>query len=229
MDNTSEEKTDLRPLQVESLGRLMAGFSHDMKNHLGIIRESNGLIGDVVEFGGIQGEEATLQRLKNAVDSIERRVVIAAEMLHHLSSFAHRSDTPLSSFHINDLLVEVRAFLDRFSRLKQVETGFTPGKDIPPIYSSPSLLHHLVYRLYMFCLEHTDAGGALDLETRWKNDRVEICFLLKGVAALQDEAEHPFPPLSSALEELAAAISVDKLDGTDTRITLAVPSLAQNN
>lgn len=73
----------------------MVGFGHNMKNYLGIIRESNGLIGDLVTMGSFSENEVSLERLQKAIDSIERRVVIAAQSLHHLSGFAHRSNMPL--------------------------------------------------------------------------------------------------------------------------------------
>lgn len=74
MDAMTENS--IRQEQVESFGRLMAGFSHDMKNHLGIIRESNGLMGDIIEMGGLGNDETSVERFKKSISAIERRVVI---------------------------------------------------------------------------------------------------------------------------------------------------------
>ena len=78
---------DLRQDQLESFGRIMAGFSHEMKNHLGIIRESNGLVEDYLAMVGCNGDAKMMARLEKALATVERRVVVAANMLHHLSGF----------------------------------------------------------------------------------------------------------------------------------------------
>ena len=71
-----------------------------------------------------------------------------AELYRHLSSLAHRSDEPLSFFHVNELLQEATAFLSRFSRLREVEQEVSLGEGISPIYSEPSLVLHILYRLH---------------------------------------------------------------------------------
>ena len=74
MDATTENS--IRQEQLESFGRVMAGFSHDMKNHLGIIRESNGLMDDIIAMGGCGEDETSVERLRKSISAIERRVVL---------------------------------------------------------------------------------------------------------------------------------------------------------
>ena len=163
MDATTENS--IRQEQLESLGRMMAGFSHDMKNHLGIIRESNGLMDDIIAMGGCGEDEASVERLRKSISAIERRVVIAANMFHHLSGFAHRSDTPYSSFQINDLVTEECVFLERFSRLRQIDVSLELGEGLAAIYNDPALLQHVVYRVYLLCLDQLDSGRSLIIIT----------------------------------------------------------------
>lgn len=216
-----KEQMDLHASQMESMGRIIAGFSHEMKNHLGIIRESNGLVGDVLEFQGMPSDEKTLKRLQAAVDTIEKRIVIAAEMLHHLSSFAHRSDTPLSSFHINDLLTELCTFLERFSRLQQVHLVFAPGGDIPPIYTNPSLVHHVLYRLFMFCVQRLAPESILRLETTAEAHGIGVKFILP------ETEPGGFTPIFEELEEaraqLKATLKEESHDAGNVCCTLSIP------
>ena len=90
----AKTENTIRQQQIESFGRLIAGFAHDMKNHLGIIRESNGLMDDLIAMGTLDEDDKMVERLKKSIVAIERRVVISANMLHHLSGLAHRPDTP---------------------------------------------------------------------------------------------------------------------------------------
>ena len=174
MDAMTENS--IRQEQVESIGRLMAGFAHDMKNHLGIIRESNGLMDDIIAMGTLGEDERSVERLKKSIAAIERRVVVAAKMFHHLSGLAHRPDTPYSSFLINDLIEEEYIFLERFSRLKQINVVFDFAEGLAAVYSDPSLLQHIIYRVYSQCLELLENDQTLTIITAQDENNVVITF-----------------------------------------------------
>ena len=222
-DAATENK--IRQEQVESFGRLMAGFSHDMKNHLGIIRESNGLMDDLLSMGVMAEDDPTLARLKKSIAAIERRVVMAANLYHHLSGLAHRPDKPFSSFQVNDLIVEECTFLERYSRLKQVEMTLEPGEGVAALYNDPALLQHVFYRLYMVCLEQLDAGQGLVILTSQDGGYAVITFRLVGISQVSIES----------LSDTQVPAAVDKLKGTLAMggntdeyadIVLKVPSLS---
>ncbi len=164
MVEKSEERK-LREQQLESYGRLMAGLSHDLKNHLGIIRESGGLIDDMMEIHGKSLPPALAERLQKMTATIEKRVKVAADMLHHLSSFAHRADSPESSVLLGDILREEAVFLQRFAKMKQVELHIEAEEEIA-LVTSPTLLHHLIYRVFLFALEQLQAGERLTIAVK---------------------------------------------------------------
>lgn len=217
-------ENSIRQEQAESFGRLMAGFSHDMKNHLGIIRESNGLMGDLVEMGGLAENEMLAERFKKSISSIEKRIVIAAEMLHHLSSFAHRSDTPCSSFQVNDLITEEHTFLQRFSKLQQINVTLELGEGLSAIYNDPSLLQHIFYRMYILCLEQLSPSQNLLIVTRQKEKNVEIIFRLPD--SLQPTPEvFSNNTLQAAINKLQGGLQVGAVSKAQADISLTIPSL----
>ena len=222
MDDAIENT--IRQEQAESFGRLMAGFSHDMKNHLGIIRESNGLLSDIIEMSGLDENVLPLERLKKTISSIEQRVVIAADMLHHLSAVAHRSDKPLSSFQVNDVITEEHTFLKRFSRLQQIKVSLELGEGLPSIYNDPSLLLHVFYRMYILSLEQLSPGQELMIITRQKEKMVEIIFRLP-------DSLHPAPEVFSnntietAVNKLQGALQIGDDSKAQAEISLTIPSL----
>ena len=222
MDAVTENS--IRQEQAESFGRLMAGFSHDMKNHLGIIRESNGLMSDLVEMGGLAENEMSVERFKKAISSIERRIIVAADMLHHLSSFAHRSDTPCSSFQVNDLITEEHTFLERLARLQQINVTLELGEELSSLYNDPALLQHVFYRMYMLCLEQLSPGQNLMIVTRQKEKIVEIIFRLP-------DSLHPTPKVVSnntiqeAINKLQGTLQIGVDSKGQADISLTIPSL----
>lgn len=224
MDDVTENS--IRQQQAESFGRLMAGFAHDMKNHLGIIRESNGLMSDIIEMSGLDENEFPLERLQKAMSSIEKRVVIAAEMLHHLSAVAHRSDRPHSSFSINDIITEEHTFLARFSRLQQIKVTLELGEGLSSVHNDPSLLQHVLYRMYIFCMEQLAVGEELAIISRQKQKSVQIVFRLRGTANLNLE-ESAYNAAHAAINKMEGSLETagDTTDQTDIIIT--IPSITQ--
>jgi len=222
MDTKTENS--IRQEQVESTSRLMAGFSHDMKNHLGIIRESNGLMSDLIEMGGFSDDEILTKRLEKSISIIERRIVIAADMLRQLSCFAHRSDTPLSSFNINDLIAEEFTFLERFSRLKQINVTLEPGEGLFSIHNEPSLLQHVLYRLYVLCLEQLSTGHSLVIITRQNEKNTKIIFRLIGISQIYFENLFNKNMLA-AVKKLEGTLEKGEKTKDYADIILAIPSL----
>lgn len=218
-------ENSIRQDQIEAFCRLMAGFSHDMKNHLGIIRESNGLMGDIIEMGTLGEDEASLERLKKSISAIERRVIIAANMFHHLSGFAHRADAPCSSFQVNDLITEECVFLERFSRLKQIELVMELEEGLPAVYNDPSLLQYVLYRLYTQCLEQMEGGHSLVIITGKEGKNVVITFRLLETPQMQVEKVFD-DTLLAAVEKLNGTLEPGESAENHSEVRLIISSLS---
>ncbi|WP_041916383.1 sensor histidine kinase [Desulfocapsa sulfexigens] len=224
MDANTENS--IRQEQIESFGRLMAGFAHDMKNHLGIIRESNGLMGDILEMGVLGGDAKMLERLKKSIDAIERRVVISANMMHHLSGLAHRPDHPFSSFLINDVIKEEYVFLERFSRLKQINIVMELQEMLPAVYNDPSLLQHVVYRIYSQCLELLESGQSLSIVTEVEGNRAVLVFRFPFGVSVTDGETLLHTTLLSAVEKMEGTLTIKDKNKDGMEIRLGIPSLS---
>lgn len=222
MDAITENR--IRQEQVESFGRLMAGFSHDMKNHLGIIRESNGLMGDLLSMSDLGGDVVLQERLQKAIGAIENRVQLAAHMLHHLSGLAHRPDIPLSSFQINDIINEECVFLERFTRLQKVSLALELQEGLPSLYSDPALLQHVIYRIFMLILAGIDDGGSLTILTEHSDSGVFLVFRAAGPGKLEGVIEIDATTLA-AVAKLNSA--VDVTDTPECQVQLMLESLPE--
>ena len=197
-------ENSIREEQVESFGRLMAGLAHDMKNHLGIIRESNGLMGDILSMGTLCEDATKVERLQKSIAAIERRIIISANMMHHLSGIAHRPDTAYSSFLVNDLIEEEYVFLERFSKLKQIDVVFEFGEGLPAVFNDPALFQHILYRLYTLCLEQLLSGQQLVIKTDSHENGVKVILRLVGNSKVS----------LSALDDTKVSTAIQKLEGT---------------
>jgi|GEM_PF-1178122 len=222
-------ENELRSLQLEFFGRILAGFTHDLKNHLAIIKESNGLISDMIDMGRITDEILAL-KLQKIATSIQNRVVLATDMATNLNGFAHRLDTPLSSFQINNLLAEELTFLRRFSRLREIELKIELHEGLPAIYSNPSLVQYVFFKLFTMALKKLKNHALLEVASGEDNGGMLITIRLSGekedfAKLLDDETmgmiREALDTLQGKVAELSQA-GAEKLE-----IGFFVPSLAK--
>lgn len=210
---TGEQEQSIRRRQMASFGRLLADFSHEMRNHLAVIQEANGLLEDILAMEETEGSPL-FSSLGDTAAQIGQRVRRSAELCQHLSGMAHRSDTPLSSFSVNELLAELVVFLERSARSRQVVLQLEPGQGIDSIYNEPALLQHVLYQLYIFSLELLRTGQTLvistaistAISTSQAKEGVAISFYLAGVPKMELDLTELSATMSAALASLAAKL-----------------------
>ncbi|MCI5219916.1 MAG: sensor histidine kinase [Candidatus Electrothrix sp. LOE2] len=206
---TGEQEQAIRRRQMASFGRLLADFSHEMRNHLAVIQEANGLLEDLLAMEETEGSPL-FSSLGDTAAQIGQRVRRSAELCQHLSGMAHRSDTPLSSFSVNELLAELVVFLERSARSRQVVLQLEPGQGIDSIYNEPALLQHVLYQLYIFSLELLRTGQTLVISTAISTSQakegVAISFYLAGVPKMELDLTELSATMSAALASLGAKL-----------------------
>jgi hypothetical protein len=167
-----------------------------------------------------------VERLQRSIAAVERRVVISADMMRHLSGIAHRPDTPYSSFLINDIIVEEYTFLERFSRLKQVTVVLEFGENLPAVVNDPALFQHIFYRVYMLCLEQLDTDQQLIIITESDGTGSVVVKLRlmgnsdAGLKTLDDTF------LSAAIQKLKGTLETGEKSSGHSDIIFTIPSIS---
>ena len=108
---------DLR--EAAFLGRITAAFTHEMKNVLAIIKESAGLMEDLLALS----QEATFpqrDRFVRCLTTIAAQTKRGVELSGRLNRFAHSPDQDIATVDLNDILEQVVFLSGRFARLKGV-------------------------------------------------------------------------------------------------------------
>jgi nitrogen-specific signal transduction histidine kinase len=175
----SQKKDRLREMQLAFVGKLMAGLSHDFKNHLAIIKELSGLIEDLFLLEE-PGHSANSERYKKILSGINERISQAAEMCRVLSRFSHHMDQPFSSLNVTNVLQEKIYLLRRFAQQKQVELVSSFDDDLPAIYNDPSLLQFAIFCILWPALETLGPGSRILITTAGKGESVEIAIQFEG-------------------------------------------------
>jgi nitrogen-specific signal transduction histidine kinase len=183
MGNKSE---DLRLQQLRFVGKILAGFTHEIKNHLAIVKESIGLMGDMMQIR--KTPESDFSQYLEIIQSIEEQIEKAIVHFRYLNRFSHRMDTPLSSFNINESLEELTALVDRFATQKRIMLEKDFKKDLPSINSSPAMLQFLVFNFLEDNMAKLDKNSSITVKTEVINDSVTIRLIPEG-NVLETETE----------------------------------------
>lgn len=184
MENNNER--DLRLLQLRFIGKILAGFTHESKNYIAIVKESAGLIGDMIQLGKKSGDES--QAYLGIIHSIEEQIEKATDLFRHLNRFSHRMDTELCTFNVNETLEELIALLTRFAHQKKISFEKDFQQDIPSINNNPSLLQLLLFHFLEEQFTRLDKDSSIMLKTSVSNASVIIKIITKGIY-LEAEAE----------------------------------------
>jgi len=193
------DNEQLRQMQLAYIGKLLANISHEFKNHLAIIRETSGLLEDLLMIEETPNA-INRERYTKIFSNITDRVAQAAEMCRHLSGFSHRMDNSLASFSISELLQEETYLLQRLARQKQVKMNLSCVESLPSIFNDPALLQFAFFCIIWTALETLENGGHISIIAResGQDGALEIVFSIEGTATKT--------PISNGWQELLPKI-----------------------
>lgn len=178
MQSNDRSEQELRLLQLHFIGKILAGFTHETKNYLAIINESVGLMGDMIQMG--KSSEQDLSEYLQIIRSVEDQIKRANEQFRALNRFAHRMDTELLSFNLNESIEELIALLARFAKQKKITLIKNFQEDLPSLYSNPSLLQFIVFSVLDEGLLKLAQDSRITIETAGVAQAVQIKIIPEG-------------------------------------------------
>lgn len=146
---------------IAFMGKITAAITHEMNNVLAIIRESGGLMEDImamskdVEFPYRDKFQTGLKRIKD-------QVVRGTELSKRLNKFAHSMDEVAASSELTDLLDHAVFLNQRFARQKQTTLGVDPNAAAEKyVKTRPFNLLQLLTACINCCLENSEPEAAI--------------------------------------------------------------------
>lgn len=191
MHSNDRHEQELKLLQLHLIGKILAGFTHEAKNYLAIINESVGLMGDMVQMG--KSSEKDLSEYLQIIRSVEDQIKRANEQFRALNRFAHRMDSELSSFNLNESIEELIALLTRFANQKKIALIKNFQEDLPSLYSNPSLLQFIVFSVLDEGLLKLEKDSRITIQTAGVDQAVQIKIIPEG-NVLEQESDVPSVP-----------------------------------
>lgn len=210
----------MKDLRLSFINRILSSYTHEVRNYLAIIKETNGLMKDVIQIGKSRAVEAKqfLGFIGCVEDQIERAVVIT----DYLHRFAHRMDCERTAVSINELIEELIALMTRLAYRRSIAFERELRGGLPSTVMNPILFHYLLFCIINSRLSCLDRNGIVRIATSFSEERLCINVSSKG-GVVQDSAVEfcSTEEIKGLAAELGAEISQD---GSD--MIIKVPILA---
>lgn len=168
--------------ELEFFGKITAGITHEMKNVLAIIKESAGLMEDIMSLSA----EASIphqDKIQNSLTKIKTQVRRGVELTNRLNRFAHSSDETPAKIDLHETAEQLIALSQRFARLKNVvlKTGSPEKSDQPmPLVTHPIQLQMALFLCIQCCLDVMPSGGEITISLEKKGAKIAIHNTCKG-------------------------------------------------
>jgi signal transduction histidine kinase len=207
------------------LGKLTAGTTHEIRNVLSVIKESAGLMGDLLDLAEAQSfphEEKFRRMITNILGQVDR----GSALVRELNILAHTTDDRLRSVDVQKVLQCLSILYARFCRSREVALTLGPSPSNAFIVTDPVVLHSAVCAVIDLLLEGAPSGSDISMTCRPGERGLEILFSLsssKGAAIEGDGREGAGEMERHALgmaELLGGALDVQVGEG---RVVLSMP------
>jgi len=133
------------------VARVTASTTHEMRNVLAIVKESAGLIEDMVHAYAKRGA-LNEERLLRAVGRIDAQVARGAEIVAHLNRFAHSLDHTRERIDLDGVVRQVAFLGERFARQGTHKIEVRPGNAGLAVEASALLLQMALFAGIECCL-----------------------------------------------------------------------------
>jgi len=207
------------------MGKITAGVTHEIKNVLAIIKESAGLMEDLI---ALSKEDSIPEREKfdRSLSRIRDQVTRGVDLSTRLNTFAHTPDEAISSVDLNAAVVQAAFLCRRFARLRGLALEARPGDDLILVKTDPLGLQMLLSVCIdlMMSVVPKDATITL-LPTGSGGKRIELAVAADGSAAnVSGEGDVRDCPGWSPALEIAGGLGVTlEASGAPPRIVIHFP------
>ncbi|MFO8175629.1 MAG: hypothetical protein R6T96_15180 [Longimicrobiales bacterium] len=179
------------------LAIMTAGATHEVRNVLAIIKESAGLIEDMVYLFEKKGK-LDREKLHRAVDRIDTQVKRGADLLTSLNRLSHTLDSDTTPLELNEEVAQVGFLSQRFARKQGHQVSVRSLDKGLPLTLNQLHLHMALFSAMDLLLETLTEGATVEMRVVERG----------GVAAVEFQGTQggESPPVGDFAEEGLAGV-----------------------
>lgn len=184
------------------LARITAGATHDLRNVLAIVKESAGLVGDLVDAAG-PGRAPDRSKIDWALDRIRLQVARGAELSTALNRVMHGLDEPEARIELEPAVEHAVLLARRLARRHECELVHVPGPVGLAVTCSGLDLSMALVGLMEWCVQRLPPSSAVEIEVEETGGGAAVRFSAAHPGTVFGDAD---PEAGHRLEQLAAWI-----------------------
>jgi C4-dicarboxylate-specific signal transduction histidine kinase len=186
-------------------GRLISLFVHELNNHLATLRESSGLVDDILQARAVSDREK-LRQLEPLVHAVEERIGHASSLVRVFGSLGSHWEGCSGSADITLAVEGLRPFFAKLARQNNLSVQSAYGRDLPPVKGSFAFLQCLLFALFENLCASLEPQTTVTISTEKAASSVIIRLTPDRVPA-EAPGKPPWP--ETAIEAVAAAMAAD--------------------
>ncbi len=165
--------------ELAFFGKIAAGVTHELKNVLAIINESNGLMADLLAMQN-QTPFVHSEKFQRSIAKIQEQVRRGVEVTSRFNGFAHSVDHPLAKVDLNVIAAQTVSLAARFARLQYVELKVAVCYHPVMLVINPFRVQMALTRAIEVFTGCMKGGGSILLQVREDPDPPGLDFYFEG-------------------------------------------------
>jgi len=164
------------------LADMTASATHEVRNVLAIIKESAGLIQDLIEMGTRTGA-VDEEKVGRAVERIELQVKRGADILTNLNRLSHTLDQERTTVDLEQEVEQIVFLSQRFARKKGHEVETEKGEEVVELVVNSLALQMALFATMECCLTELPDGSRIRVSAGRSGRDPVVEFRVEGEAA----------------------------------------------
>lgn len=174
-----------RSEKLASLGQMISGIAHEIRNPLSIIRGTVQLMKK--NFKDVDGLDEYVRIVKEQSDR-ENNVI------QELLDYARPAKQQLLKLDINSLIQSVLSFTNKYIQDKHITLKLELTSRLPEILIDPDKIKQVFVNIIINACEAMESGGTFCIRTKREDNWVKVCFEDTGVGMDEEELQKIFNP-----------------------------------
>ncbi len=178
----------LRSEKLASLGELAGSVSHELRNPLGVIRNS-------VYFLKMKlGQALKDEKIKKHLDILEKEIELSDKIINDILAFARIKETRLAETDINYIIKNI---LKVTKNPKNIKITLQLNSNLPHISADEVQLKQAFSNIMLNAVQAMPDGGELTIASRTNNENIEVDISDTGTGISKEDLDKIFNPLFS--------------------------------
>jgi C4-dicarboxylate-specific signal transduction histidine kinase len=158
------------------LAKITASATHEIRNVLAIVKESAGLIQDVIQSGR-QGQAPNQDKVLRSLGRIDAQVTRGTDLLSNLNRFAHSLDRAQEETDLSLEAKQVVLLSQHFARKKRHVVQLRPADQKLPVAVKPLELQMALFAAVECCLDQLPEASTLTIQPAREGNRASVEFV----------------------------------------------------